>query len=158
MPDSVNHWVTPLIPVVLMLSIIIANHVVTGQRNDRKTAAEASRFSAALAAELRAMLDLYKIESRSYREKGRLPFVDALINSDLQRQSRPFNCTARKTGYCARCRRFCAERTDRIGCGSTFELKVQSDIPIFASGHQFRRMETNVCASLAKHSFRVPNS
>jgi hypothetical protein len=61
MPDTVNHWVTPLIPVVLMLSIIIANHVVTGQRNDRKTAAEASRFSAALGAELRAMLDLYKM-------------------------------------------------------------------------------------------------
>jgi hypothetical protein len=61
MPDTVSHWITPLIPVVLMLSIVISNHVVTGLRNDRKTAVEASRFSAALAAELRAMLDLYKM-------------------------------------------------------------------------------------------------
>jgi len=61
MPGAVNHWITPLIPVMLMLSIIITNHVVTAQRNDRKTAAEASRFSAALAAELRAMLKLYRM-------------------------------------------------------------------------------------------------
>lgn len=60
MPDSLSHWISPFIPVVLMMSIVITNHVLTGQRNDRKTAAEASRFSAALAAELRAMLDLYK--------------------------------------------------------------------------------------------------
>src|SRR5271168_679636 len=61
MPGTFGSWVTPLVPVVLMLSIVITNHVVTAQRNDRKTAAEASRFSAALAAELRAMLNLYKM-------------------------------------------------------------------------------------------------
>src|SRR5271170_1004979 len=61
MPGSVSNWVTPLIPVVLMVTIVVTNHIVAGQRNDRKTAAEASRFSAALAAELRAMLDLYKM-------------------------------------------------------------------------------------------------
>lgn len=61
MPETLNHWIGPFIPAVLMLSIVIANHVVTGQRNDRKAAAEATRFSAALAAEMRAMLDLYKV-------------------------------------------------------------------------------------------------
>ena len=61
MPGTFSNWVTPLVPVVLMLSIVVANHIVAGQRNDRKTAAEASRFSAALAAELHAMLSLYKM-------------------------------------------------------------------------------------------------
>jgi hypothetical protein len=61
MPGTFSNWVTPLVPVVLMLSIVVANHIVAGQRNDRKTAAEASRFSAALAAELHAMLNLYKM-------------------------------------------------------------------------------------------------
>ena len=70
MPENVNHWVTPLIPVVLMVSIIIANHIVAGQRNDRKTAAEASRFSAALAAELRALLDLYRMNLDLIEQKA----------------------------------------------------------------------------------------
>ena len=70
MPETVSHWLAPLTPVVLMVSIIIANHVVAGQRNDRKTAAEASRFSAALAAELRAMLDLYKINLDLIEQKA----------------------------------------------------------------------------------------
>ena len=61
MSDVAHHWITPFIPVLLMLSIVVANHVVAGQRSDRKTAAEASRFSVALSAELRAMLDLYSI-------------------------------------------------------------------------------------------------
>jgi hypothetical protein len=61
MPSSVSNWVTPLIPVVLMVTIVITNHVVMGQRTDKKTATEASRFSTALAAELRAMLDLYNM-------------------------------------------------------------------------------------------------
>jgi len=61
MYDVVNHWLSSFVPVLLMLSIVVTNHVVTGQRTDRKTAAESSRFSAALAAELRAMLDIYKM-------------------------------------------------------------------------------------------------
>jgi hypothetical protein len=61
MPDALNHWIGPFIPVVFMLSVVIANHVITGQRNDRKKTAEAARFCAALAAELRALLDLYKM-------------------------------------------------------------------------------------------------
>ncbi len=69
MPD-VNHLITPLIPVVLMVSIVITNHVVAGQRNDRKIAVEASRFSAALAAELRAMLDLYKMNLNLIEKKA----------------------------------------------------------------------------------------
>ena len=59
--DFVNHSLSALIPVLLMLSIVVTNHIVTGHRTDRKTAAEAARFSAALAAELRAMLDIYKM-------------------------------------------------------------------------------------------------
>ena len=70
MPDTLNYWIAPFIPVVLMLSIVIANHIVTAQRNDRKTAAEASRFSAALVAELRAMLDLYKINLDLIEQKA----------------------------------------------------------------------------------------
>ena len=59
--DFVNHSLSALIPVLLMLSIVVTNHIVAGHRTDRKTAAEAARFSAALAAELRAMLDIYKM-------------------------------------------------------------------------------------------------
>ena len=70
MPDTLNYWIAPFIPVVLMLSVVIANHIVTAQRNDRKTAAEASRFSAALAAELRAMLDLYKMNLDLIEQKA----------------------------------------------------------------------------------------
>ena len=65
-----GNWVTPLVPVALMLSIVIANHVVTGQRNDRKTATEASRFSVALAAELRALLDVYKMNLNLIEKKA----------------------------------------------------------------------------------------
>jgi hypothetical protein len=45
----------------MMLTIVVMNHVITGQRNDRKSAGEATKFRAALAAELRAMLDLYEM-------------------------------------------------------------------------------------------------
>jgi hypothetical protein len=61
MPGAMSNWVTPLVPVLLMISIVVANHVVAGQRTDKKTAAEATRFSAALVAELHAILDLYNI-------------------------------------------------------------------------------------------------
>jgi hypothetical protein len=70
MPDTLNYWIAPFIPVVLMLSVVIANHIVTGQRNDRKTAAEAARFSAALVAELGAMLDLYKMNLDLIEQKA----------------------------------------------------------------------------------------
>ena len=60
MPQALGHWVAPFLPVVLMLTIVIMNHVVTGQRNDKRTASEMERFSAALTAELRAMHDLYE--------------------------------------------------------------------------------------------------
>lgn len=60
MPEPLGHWIAPFLPVVLMLSIVIMNHVVAGQRNDKKTASEMERFSAALTAELRALHDLYQ--------------------------------------------------------------------------------------------------
>ena len=59
MQNTSYHLITLFIPVLLMLTIVVANHVVAGLRSDRKTAAEASRFCVALSAELRAMLDLY---------------------------------------------------------------------------------------------------
>jgi len=70
MPVDISHWIGPFVPVVLMLSIVTMNYVVTGQRNDNRTAAEASRFSAALAAELRAMLDLYKMNLDLIEQKA----------------------------------------------------------------------------------------
>jgi hypothetical protein len=50
----------PLVPVVLMLGIVVTNHVVTGCRTNKKTAEESARFAAALAAELRAMQEIYR--------------------------------------------------------------------------------------------------
>ena len=70
MPEAFGHWIAPFTPVVLMLSIVVMNHVVTGQRNDKKTATEASRFSAALAAELRAVLDLYRMNLDLIEQKA----------------------------------------------------------------------------------------
>jgi hypothetical protein len=69
MPD-VAHWIGPMIPVVLMLSIVVMNHVVTGQRTEKKTADESLRFSAALAAELRAMLELYRTNLALIEQKA----------------------------------------------------------------------------------------
>lgn len=70
MPDAFGHWIAALSSVLLMLTIVIINHVVTNQRNDRKTASEASRFYAALAAEMRAMLDLYKMNLDLIEQKA----------------------------------------------------------------------------------------
>jgi len=70
MPDAFGHWIAALSPVLLMLTIVILNHVVTQQRNDRKTASEASRFSAALAAEMRSMLGLYKMNLDLIEQKA----------------------------------------------------------------------------------------
>jgi len=61
MPENLSHWIGPFVPVILMLAIVVMNHRIAGQRNDRKTAAEASRLCAALAAELRGMLELYQM-------------------------------------------------------------------------------------------------
>lgn len=55
-----DHLIAQFTPVMFMMGIIAINHVINNQRADRRTAAEASRLRAALAAELRAMLDLYK--------------------------------------------------------------------------------------------------
>ena len=54
-----SQLVAQLTPVVLMISIIGMNHLIANQRADRKTETEASRLRCALAAELRALLDLY---------------------------------------------------------------------------------------------------
>jgi hypothetical protein len=56
-----SHVIGPLVPVLLMLSIVVTNHVVTGSRTNKKTIEESARFSAALAAELRAVLELYGV-------------------------------------------------------------------------------------------------
>jgi hypothetical protein len=57
---NAGNWIPQLTPVLLMMSIFAINHLINNQRADRKTEAEASRLRSALAAELRAMLDLYK--------------------------------------------------------------------------------------------------
>ena len=60
MTDTFGHWV-PLAPVIIMVSVVIMNYVFMAQRNERKTATEASRLSAALIAELLAMLEIYRM-------------------------------------------------------------------------------------------------
>jgi hypothetical protein len=52
-------WIAPLFPAPLMLMVVALNHLITNQRNDRRLADETVRFRAALATELRALLDLY---------------------------------------------------------------------------------------------------
>jgi hypothetical protein len=61
MSISYGNLLGPVMPVLLMLGIVVANHVIAGNRSDKKAASESLRFSAALLAELGAMLDLYKI-------------------------------------------------------------------------------------------------
>jgi hypothetical protein len=56
-----NYWFAQFIPVALMISIIVINHLIAAQRADKRTESEASRLCCALAAELRALLDLYNI-------------------------------------------------------------------------------------------------
>jgi hypothetical protein len=60
MPDVANNWMFHLTPVLMMIGIVVVNHVVAHQRLEKRTDVEASRFRAALAAELRALLDLYE--------------------------------------------------------------------------------------------------
>jgi hypothetical protein len=69
MPNAL-HWIGPFIPVVLMLSVVAMNHVVTGQRAEKKTTDESLRFSTALAAELRAMLELYQVNLALIEQKA----------------------------------------------------------------------------------------
>jgi hypothetical protein len=40
MLNTSYHLITPFIPVLLMLTMVVANHVVAAERSDRKTAAE----------------------------------------------------------------------------------------------------------------------
>ena len=47
------------IPVLLMLGMVALNHLIVHQRTERRYALEATRLSAALAAELRVLHDLY---------------------------------------------------------------------------------------------------
>jgi hypothetical protein len=70
MPENLSLWIGPFAPVLLMLVIVIANHAVAGQRNDKKTGAEASRLSAALAAEVRAVLELYRLNLELIEQKA----------------------------------------------------------------------------------------
>ena len=65
-----SHWLIQLTPVILMISIIAMNHLVTNQRVDRKSEAEASRLRCALAAELRALLDLYNKNLQLIEQKA----------------------------------------------------------------------------------------
>jgi hypothetical protein len=55
-----DHLFLQFTPVFLMMSIIAINHLINNQRADKRTATEAARLRSALAAELRAILDLYK--------------------------------------------------------------------------------------------------
>jgi hypothetical protein len=70
MAGNLGQWVGPFVPVVLMVSIIVLNHTVVSQRADRKTANEGARFVAALAAELRAILELYKTNLELIEQKA----------------------------------------------------------------------------------------
>jgi hypothetical protein len=54
-----THLLAQFMPVALMMSIIAMNHLIAGQRADRKMETEAFRLRCALAAELRGLLDLY---------------------------------------------------------------------------------------------------
>jgi hypothetical protein len=60
MPDVASNWMFHLMPVFMMMGVVLINHVVAHQRTEKRTDVEASRLRAALAAELRALLDLYE--------------------------------------------------------------------------------------------------
>src|SRR3974390_2674492 len=60
MPDVTSSWMFHLTPVLMMIGIVVVNHVVAHQRMEKRTDVDASRFRAALAAELRALFDLYE--------------------------------------------------------------------------------------------------
>jgi hypothetical protein len=54
-----TNWIFQLTPVMMMMGIVLINHFVTHQRVEKRIEVESSRLRAALAAELRALLDLY---------------------------------------------------------------------------------------------------
>jgi hypothetical protein len=70
MPDVLMHVTATFLPALMMLSIVVMNHFVAGQRMDKKTADEAGRFVTALAAELRAMLELYRVNLGLIEQKA----------------------------------------------------------------------------------------
>ena len=65
-----SHLMAQFTPVALMMSIIAMNHLIANQRADRKTAAEATRLRAALAAELRTLLELYRQNLQLIEQKA----------------------------------------------------------------------------------------
>jgi hypothetical protein len=65
-----NYWFAQFTPVALMMSIILMNHLITNQRADKRTETEASRLRCALAAELRAILDLYNKNLQLIEQKA----------------------------------------------------------------------------------------
>ena len=65
-----SHLVAQFTPVALMMSIIAINHLIANQRTDRKTAAETDRLRAALAAELRTLLELYSQNLQLIEQKA----------------------------------------------------------------------------------------
>lgn len=70
MPDVLMHVTATFLPALMMLSIVVMNHVVAGQRMDKKTADEAGRFVTALVAELRSMLELYQVNLGLIEQKA----------------------------------------------------------------------------------------
>jgi hypothetical protein len=65
-----NYWLAQLTTVALMMSIIVINHLIANQRADKRAENEASRLRRALAAELRAILDLYNINLQLIEQKA----------------------------------------------------------------------------------------
>jgi hypothetical protein len=70
MPDVLSHVIATFLPALMMLSIVITNHIVAGQRMEKKTADESGRFVTALAAELRSMLELYQVNLGLIEQKA----------------------------------------------------------------------------------------
>jgi hypothetical protein len=54
-----GHWVN-FAPVLMMLAILVANHVLTHHRSGRREDVEGARLKAALMAELKALRELYQ--------------------------------------------------------------------------------------------------
>src|SRR5579863_9606677 len=71
MTESFDYWLSHFIPVLIMITVVIMNHAVMAQRNEKKTAGEASRFSAALTEELLAMLEVYRMNLELIEQKAK---------------------------------------------------------------------------------------
>lgn len=59
--DSTGDVMVHYLPLLLMLSIVAVNHLITHQRTERRYALEALRLRAALSSELRALQDTYQM-------------------------------------------------------------------------------------------------